>query len=98
MEIMMAGSACWRRGGERDKSLKIKAEKEKVSTEETVVRPIKITPEAPRAIPKEKSLTDKPEPEAKLPAEVKPKVETKNQKHTVRKPEVVYIEYGRTIV
>ncbi len=63
-----------------------------------MVRPIKIIPEAQRATPEVKPLTAKPESEAKLPVEVKPKIESKKQKHIARKPEIVYTEYGRTVV
>ncbi len=62
------------------------------------VSPIKITPEPPRGVPEEKILAAKPEPEAKLPVEVKPKVDTKKHKHAAGKPEIVYTEYGRTVV
>jgi hypothetical protein len=69
-----------------------------VSTEGVLVRPIKITPEAPIAIPEVKTPTTKPEPEDKPPVEVKPDVYTRKQKRAVRKPDIVYTEYGRTVV
>ncbi|TAN35362.1 MAG: hypothetical protein EPN24_07265 [Candidatus Methanoperedens sp.] len=75
-----------------------KAEKEKVSTEGAVVRPVKITPEAPIAIPEVKTPTTRPELEAKSPVKVKPDVYTRKQKRAARKPDIVYTEYGRTVV
>jgi len=63
-----------------------------------VVRPVKITPEAPIAIPEVKTPTARPEFEAKSPVKVNPDVYTRKQKHAARKPDIVYTEYGRTVV
>ncbi len=84
----------WRKRQKPD----VQPEIEKVSTEGAVVRPVEITPEAPRAIPEVKTPTTRPETEAKPPVEVKPDVYTRKQKRAARKPDIVYTEYGMTVV
>lgn len=69
-----------------------------MSTEGILILPIKITPEAPRAVPEVKTPVIRPEPEAKPPVQAKPAVYTRKQKRAVRKPDIVYTEYGRTVV
>lgn len=83
---------------EKNPKLEDKAEKEKVRTEVIVVRPIKITLEAPIEIPEVKVPVTRPEPEAKPPVEMKPYVYTRKHKRSARKPDIVYTEYGRTVV
>ncbi len=64
--------------------------------EKQAVRPVKITPEVPRATPEVKTPTTRPETEAKPPVEVKPDAYTR--KRTARKPDIVYTEYDRTVI
>jgi hypothetical protein len=73
-------------------------EKEKVSTEGAAVRPVKIIPEVPIVIPEEKIPATRSEPEAKAPVEVKPVVCTRKHRRAARKSDIVYTEYGRTVV
>lgn len=55
-----------------------------MSTEEAAVRPIEVTPEAPRVIPEVKVPATRPEAEPKPPVEVKPAVYTRKHKQAAR--------------
>jgi hypothetical protein len=84
----------WRKKPKRED----KAEKEKVSIEGVTVHPVKIIPEIPISIPEEEIPATRSEPKAKPPLEVKPAIYTRKHKRAARKPDIVYTEYGRTVV